>query len=194
MLHEFLKKRESWCDARDCAGKLRRFDFDERALNLSLNGPAKKIALLRRSIVIRAADRAATVSGQRRTSRRALGEAVEMPVENGDEIKFLEPRQCVVRVERAHRHENSEREMREDDGWLRGIQLWQLIIKPGQSRGLNPRVLRVSSLSRVERDNLPVAMLEMIIPAAREKLLPRRMIGVRDGIVIAGNRVNIHPQ
>src|SRR5688572_23830655 len=114
-----------------------RFHFHELALDLAFFGGAKEIALLGSAIVVGATDGAAAVGGEDNAPGAAFGEAVEMAIEHGHEVKVAETIEEIVGVQRAHGHENAERKVGEDDRGSRRIELAEIIVNPTQSGRLN---------------------------------------------------------
>ena len=171
-----------------------RFHFHEFAMDLAFAGGAKKIALLGCAIVVVATDSAAAVGGERDSPSAAFGEAVEMAVEHGHEVKVPEAIEEIVGVQRAHRHNDAERKVGEDDRGPGRIQLAEIIVKPAERGWLNLRILITRSVARIQTDELPAAVFEMVIQASRKGLVPGGTVGVGNVIVVPYHSVKGHAQ
>lgn len=99
-------------------------------MNLAFGRRAKKVTLSGRAIMIVAADGATAVGGQCGSSGVALGESMKMTVEHGHEVEVPEAFQQIIGVQRAHRGEDAEREVGEDNRGSGMVQLAEIIIEP----------------------------------------------------------------
>src|SRR6185295_15953609 len=99
---------------------------------------------------------------------------MKVTVEDGHKIEFLEALKHVVCVDRAHRHERPERKMSEHHRRRRAIQFRERPVEPAQRLRLDPRVLPLCPLARIEADETPAAVFKVMIQTSREKAVPRR--------------------
>jgi hypothetical protein len=119
-------------DVTQTLGAMSEPHLDESPLDPAVPRRAEEVTLLLRAVVVVAADGAARVRRQHGAAGQALRGAVEMTVEDGNEVDRHKARQHLVSIERPIANPVAQRKMREQDGGLSRIEPRETRVQPAQ--------------------------------------------------------------
>lgn len=125
---------------------------------------------------------AAAIGGEHNSGGDPFGERVIMTAEHGLQIEVEETVEEGIGVARAIIHVHPHRKMGEKDGRLARVQLGQMFIEPAQGFRRDPGLLVMRPFGRVQPEELPAAIVEMVVQCGRKRRRVSGPIGV--GMVI----------
>ena len=164
-------------------------EFDKAAFYFTARSLTDEPAFLGSAIVVRAHARTAFVGSNGRLMEWACGVAVKVTAEDGLKIEFGETPEQIIGVQRSCQDKVSEREMGKEDGGSLRLEPAKIFIEPAKGGSRDAGVRCLGSLTGVETDDLPAAMVETVIDLARKNLLVSGTVRIGEIVVIADDCV-----
>src|SRR6266516_4226536 len=161
------------------------FVFDKRTLDLPVSRRANEVTLFLGAVVVVALQGATAVGRKHDFFCAAFGEPVVVPAEDRLQIEFAKAIQQFIGVGGTIGHSGAQREMGQDHGWLLLVQPGQVIVEPLESGRLDFGFFVVLPFAGVQADELPAAMIEVVVEMRREALGISLAVGLRPIIVVA---------
>jgi len=144
-----------------------------------------EVTLLLGAIVIVALEGAAAVRGDRYACRLAFSEAMIVAIEYRLEIEITKLIKHGIRVRRTISDTGSEREMCEQHRWLSLVQPGKIFPQPFKRGRFHRCLLIPKTIRRIQPDELPAPMMEVVIHAQRKCFGVSAPICLRDEVVVA---------
>ncbi len=164
-------------------------DLHEGPSDTAFFGFAKKEAFLGGTIVIRLAERAATVGDESGVFKPALCEAMKMSTESGLQVMLFKHFEDIFSILRPHPDSFTQREMSEGDK-RSGLADFFRCLGQELNRGLvNAGFVRAQSFGAVKRNELPAFVLEIVVEAIGENVVIAASVGLSQVIVISRHRI-----
>ncbi len=149
-----------------------------------------EVTLLFGAIVVVPFEGAAAVRGNGQTIQMAFREAVIVTIEDRLKIEVPKLIQHGIRVRRAVRDAGSERKMSEQHRGLSLVQPGQILPQPFKRGRLNDGLLIAQTIRRIQPNELPASMMEVVIHAQWIGVGVSAPVRLRDEIVVAHHGIH----